>query len=149
MRDIGLVTEIQSNNDIRIIPLLKDTCIGCTSTTCATHGHSFFVSNPKVLEIKVGSQVRIRAPLLHQIMQAIFNFCLPIALTVLTYILLFNYSNLSLGSIAGISLIVLFTLCTIILIISQKIPLKKGEITEVLDNKQPVFTVHQKCKFHK
>ena len=147
MRDIGLVTEIQSNNEIVITPLLKDVCLGCTST-CAKKGKSFTVTNPQNLKIQIGSKAKIGAPIFHQIMQALVNFCVPIGLTILTYFLLLNYTNLPVGLIAGISLATLFTLCAIILIISQRIPLTKGEITEVLDSKQTVFTVHKKCKFH-
>ncbi len=147
MRDLGLITEIQSNNSIRIIPLLKDTCVGCTSTTCATRGHSFFVSNPRNLEIKVGSQVRIGASILHQTIQAVINLFVPIALSVSLYFLLANITAFSAGAIAAISLITFFILCTTILFITTKFSSKKGEITQVIDYSPKMFTSSKDCEY--
>ena len=148
MRDTGLVTNILSNNEIIIMPLLKDVCLGCDSSTCAKKGKTFTVTNPQNFTIQIGSHAKIGAPIFHQIVQAILNLFLPIAIAIITYCLLLDFTNFSLGKIAGISLLALFTTCITILAITQKIPVTKGEITEVINPKQTLFTPHIKCKFH-
>ena len=133
MRDTGLVTEILSCNEIKIIPLLKDTCLGCTSTTCAKQGKPFFVTNPKNLDIKVGSQAKITAPISQQILQALCSLFLPIGLSVTSYFLFAQFTTISQATIAGISISIFFSLCGLILFISQKVPLQKGEIAEIIN----------------
>ncbi len=133
MRDTGVVTELEQNGLVKIIPVIQDACLSCTVAGCAKRGKPFFVSNPQKLDISVGMHVRVEESKAHQAVQTIINVFLPITLAIITYILLNTQTQASDGAKAGFSLLSLFVSSLALFFISTKQRLVQSEIVEVVE----------------
>ncbi len=132
MRDSGIVTDIVSQDTIKIIPVIQDACLSCTVTGCAKRGKPFFVTNPKKLDLNIGVHVKVTESKKHQAIQAIINVFVPIVLAIGTYLFL-NSTDASDGLNAGLSLLTLFLVCLILFFISTKRKLVQSEISEIIE----------------
>ncbi len=133
MHDTGMITELEQNGLVKIIPVIQDACLSCTVTGCAKRGKPFFVTNPQNLQLEIGKQVKVTESKKHQAIQTVINVFLPITLAIITYIFLSTQTQASDGAKAGLSLLSLFVSSIVLFFISTKQKLVQSEIVEVVE----------------
>ena len=62
---------------VSVIPLDIEACIGCSNSECKTNGNVFMVVNTRNFDIRIGSEVRVAAPIKNQLLQAFYALGLP------------------------------------------------------------------------
>lgn len=72
---------------VSVMPLDIEACAGCTNAECKRDGNIFSVANRKKLDIVVGSEVRVVAPMKNQLAQAFVSVGIPILLAVCAFTL--------------------------------------------------------------
>jgi len=76
------------NDIVSVIPLDIEACIGCGNDSCKQNGNLFTALNRRKLDIRVGSEVRIAAPVKNQLSQAFMSVGVPVLVAVAVWILL-------------------------------------------------------------
>lgn len=94
MQEKAKVVEIHDEL-VCVVPLDIDACIGCTNAECKRNGNVFQAINRKKLDITVGSEVRVVAPLKSQLWQAFLAVGVPILLAAAAYALMAKFAPLS------------------------------------------------------
>lgn len=132
------IISIEDNN-IQVVPLIKDACISCSKTTCAKKGSPYSVVNKNNLPIKVGDIVEISASKKRQAIQVLIALIMPILIAILFYFLSFPFAKITHINISEELQIVfvLLGLCisaTIVCLFNKKnTKLQKSEITSIID----------------
>lgn len=72
---------------VTAMPLDIEVCIGCQNSECKTNGSLFTAINKKHFPLKVGSEVKIAAPVTKQLLQAILSVGGPVLLSVIAFLL--------------------------------------------------------------
>lgn len=139
MRDTARVLQIH-NDEVLILPLLSDTCIGCSGNGCPKLGRPFVVSNKKKLSLEVGSVVKIASSSASVTLQALIALVFPVAAAVLGYVLAEPFAQKVLGiaivgesyRIAGVLVCFLVAALLVLLMGKSSLLFKKAFVSEVL-----------------
>jgi hypothetical protein len=86
MKDNAKVISVKNNKNVEVVPLITDTCIGSTNSSCTKQGKPFIVRNVQNLPIHQGSIVKIVASPAIQAIQAFFSLFLPLAAAFIGYL---------------------------------------------------------------
>lgn len=114
-------------NKIKVIPLITEACVNCSKSNCVKRGNAFYVANPNKIELKIGNKVELKIPLKFQIAQAIFALLLPVAMSVVGYLLMPPKESLQvLGVLAGFGITTAITT-----LLSRYIHPQKSEIVKI------------------
>ncbi len=76
------------NDIVSVIPLDIEACIGCSNAECKQNGNVFTAVNRQKFDIRVGSEVRISAPVKNQLSQAFLSVGVPVLAAVAVWMLL-------------------------------------------------------------
>lgn len=87
MQEKAKVVNIE-NDIVSVIPLDIEACIGCGNDSCKQNGNLFTAVNRRKFDIRVGSEVRIAAPVKNQLYQALLSVGVPVFVAVIVWILL-------------------------------------------------------------
>lgn len=87
MTEIAKVVAIDGEK-IQVAPLNVDVCLACSNEKCRSQGSLFTVCNPQRLQITVGSEVRVAAPVVRQLFQGALALGVPVLAAILAYMLL-------------------------------------------------------------
>lgn len=80
MREFAYIVETE--HGIWVEPLITDSCIGCSNSSCAKRGKAFIVSNPQNIPVQNGDIVRITASARNQAIQAVAALFFPLCAAV-------------------------------------------------------------------
>lgn len=118
---------------VSVVPLDIEACIGCSNTECKTNGNVFTAANRRKLDIRVGSEVRIKAPVKNQLSQAFFAIGIPVLLSILVWQLvpLFFIGAGEIFQVGG-ALVALFAGAVIMFLLTHIVSKDLPEITEVV-----------------
>lgn len=132
MQEKAKVTAID-NDIVTVVPLDIEMCIGCSNSECKNNGSVFSAANNRKLNIVVGSEVRISAPVKNQLFQALSSVGIPILIAFLTWqlIALFFPGANEMILVIG-ALIALFAGAVLMFVVSRIKAKDLPEITEVL-----------------
>ena len=127
MRDRAQVVAVEDGN-IKVVPLISDTCINCEKSACSRRGKPFAVCNPKNISVKSGDVVKVSSPLLHQVLQALFALVFPVLCAVAGYLLVPGSEG-----VKAVAVTVCFALgAAIVFVVTHFLPPFKSEITDIL-----------------
>jgi hypothetical protein len=76
---------------VSVVPIDIEACIGCSNGECKKNGNVFDVVNANRLDISVGSEVCVKASVANQLVQALFSIGIPVALSVVVYIIVARF----------------------------------------------------------
>ncbi len=118
---------------ISVIPLEIDACIGCTNDSCKQNGNVFTAINRQNLDLRIGSEVRIAAPVKNQLSQAFLSVGVPVLAAIVIWILLpLLYSGATEALQVGGALLSFIAVAALMFRITGKAPKDLPEITAVL-----------------
>ena len=133
MQEKARVIRIEKNT-VSVVPVEIDVCIGCSNSECKKNGSVFSVLNSQNFDIKIGSEVRIAAPVKNTLLQTLFSVGIPICGAALFFILgrvVFPGAGGE-GLEVGLTFLGLITGVVIVMLISGRKSQKLAEIVAVL-----------------
>lgn len=71
---------------VSVVPLDIEACIGCANAECKKNGNVFRAAKRKSLNLSVGDEVRIAAPVVRQLWQALLSVGIPFLFAVCAYV---------------------------------------------------------------
>lgn len=127
MLERAQIIEIRTD-EIIIIPLITDSCVNCTKSSCAKRGKPFSATNPNNLALTVGDIVQLKISLKYNLLQAAISLLGPIIVAIIAYFIAPPKESLQ-----ALFVIIGFILTGIIVtIISRFIHPVKSQIINVL-----------------